>query len=184
VFILEAAFQVFSRQGYHAAKIEDIAKEAAIGKGTVYEYFESKSQLFHHMIEHIIEKYNEGLRSTLGQNCTIRESLIGFAAYQAQVLSQNMSMAYALSTDTTVTQEIRTMLIRQNSHSTDLLREAIHAAKGRGELRADLDLEAATMAVFGTVNQYFIQKLCLNKMVLSSHEPELVIDTLLKGMTQ
>ena len=44
--ILQAAMQVFARDGYHRAKIESVAVEAGIGKGTVYEYFKSTADLF------------------------------------------------------------------------------------------------------------------------------------------
>ncbi len=45
--ILQAAVGVFARDGLEKGKISDIAKEAGIGKGTVYEYFSSKSDIFH-----------------------------------------------------------------------------------------------------------------------------------------
>ncbi len=45
--ILQAAMKVFARDGYHRARIEAVAEEAKIGKGTVYEYFRSKTDLFH-----------------------------------------------------------------------------------------------------------------------------------------
>lgn len=44
--ILDAAFKLFSDEGYENTKIADIAIEAGIGKGTVYEYFKSKDSLF------------------------------------------------------------------------------------------------------------------------------------------
>ncbi|MBN2415974.1 TetR/AcrR family transcriptional regulator [bacterium] len=44
--ILGAAVTVFSRKGTAAARIADIAAEAGIGKGTVYEYFSSKEEIF------------------------------------------------------------------------------------------------------------------------------------------
>ncbi|MGF1601831.1 MAG: TetR/AcrR family transcriptional regulator [Thermosynechococcaceae cyanobacterium] len=43
--ILDAAIVVFTRQGYHAAKMADIAIEAGMGKGTLYEYFPTKEAL-------------------------------------------------------------------------------------------------------------------------------------------
>lgn len=49
--ILKAAANVFSREGYHSAKMEDIAITAGTGKGTIYEYFDSKRHLFLSMIE-------------------------------------------------------------------------------------------------------------------------------------
>ena len=44
--IIYAALIVFSKDGFQNAKIEDIAKAADIGKGTLYEYFSSKEELF------------------------------------------------------------------------------------------------------------------------------------------
>ncbi|MEM9216834.1 MAG: TetR/AcrR family transcriptional regulator [Cyanobacteria bacterium P01_F01_bin.150] len=43
--ILEAAIAVFAKKGYHAAKMTDIASEAGMGKGTLYEYFPTKEAL-------------------------------------------------------------------------------------------------------------------------------------------
>jgi TetR/AcrR family fatty acid metabolism transcriptional regulator len=44
--ILEAAYDLFLNKGYWETKIIDIAEKAGIGKGTVYEYFESKDDIF------------------------------------------------------------------------------------------------------------------------------------------
>ncbi|NLO26360.1 MAG: TetR/AcrR family transcriptional regulator [Clostridiales bacterium] len=55
--ILAAAAEVFSETGYHGARIEDIAVNAGIGKGTVYEYFTSKRELFEESIFFVLEKY-------------------------------------------------------------------------------------------------------------------------------
>ena len=52
--ILQAAMQVFARDGYHRAKIESVAEEAGIGKGTVYEYFKSKADLFIALHDHML----------------------------------------------------------------------------------------------------------------------------------
>ena len=44
--IINAAIEVFAKQGLEKGKIADIAKVANIGKGTVYEYFKSKTEIF------------------------------------------------------------------------------------------------------------------------------------------
>ena len=44
--ILAAAQRIFIRYGFGQARIEDIAQEAGVGKGTVYEYFPSKKAIF------------------------------------------------------------------------------------------------------------------------------------------
>jgi len=44
--ILDAATRVLLRHGLDATTIDGIAAEAGLGKGTVYEYFSSKAQVF------------------------------------------------------------------------------------------------------------------------------------------
>lgn len=44
--LVAAAHRVFARQGYHRTQMQAVADEAGVGKGTIYEYFRSKDQLF------------------------------------------------------------------------------------------------------------------------------------------
>ncbi len=44
--VIEAAEQVFGRDGYHKASIVDITRAAGVGQGTFYLYFPSKEALF------------------------------------------------------------------------------------------------------------------------------------------
>lgn len=44
--MLDAAVKVFSRRGYHAASMDEIAEDAGISKPMVYAYLGSKEQLF------------------------------------------------------------------------------------------------------------------------------------------
>ena len=48
--ILDAAYDVFGRTGYAKARLEDIAQQAGVSKGTLYLYFESKDALFRAMV--------------------------------------------------------------------------------------------------------------------------------------
>ena len=43
--ILEAAARVFAEKGFHSATIRDIARQAGIADGTIYNYFENKTAL-------------------------------------------------------------------------------------------------------------------------------------------
>jgi len=48
--LISAALAVFSRVGFAGAKMEDVAEEAGVSKGTVYLYFDSKDHLFEEMV--------------------------------------------------------------------------------------------------------------------------------------
>ncbi|MDR1159765.1 MAG: TetR/AcrR family transcriptional regulator [Syntrophomonadaceae bacterium] len=56
--IIAAAVKIFSQNGYHNTKMEEIAAEAEIGKGTIYEYFSSKISLFQSVIEDGLKYYH------------------------------------------------------------------------------------------------------------------------------
>lgn len=63
--ILIAAVKVFAREGLHKGKIADIAKEAGVGKGTVYEYFRSKDEIFMAILNQFFEQIQAGLERIL-----------------------------------------------------------------------------------------------------------------------
>lgn len=44
--IMEAALHVFGTKGYSRTNIEDIAQEIGMSKGSIYQYFKSKEELF------------------------------------------------------------------------------------------------------------------------------------------
>ena len=47
--ILEAAIHVFARQGFHSARVSDVAEEAGVAYGLVYHYFDSKEQMLNEL---------------------------------------------------------------------------------------------------------------------------------------
>jgi len=48
--ILDAALKVFAQKGFAAARMDDIAKEAGVTKGTIYLYFENKEAVFKSLV--------------------------------------------------------------------------------------------------------------------------------------
>ena len=54
--IIDAAFDCFAEQGYHATGIADIAARLGIGHGTFYRYFENKRDIVEHVIDDLIER--------------------------------------------------------------------------------------------------------------------------------
>jgi AcrR family transcriptional regulator len=77
--LLDAALQVFSRRGYYAASVDEIAAEAGYSKGAVYSNFSNKEELFLALIDRrfakdaqeypgIINFMNEGLQLEEGSD--------------------------------------------------------------------------------------------------------------------
>ena len=49
--IIDGARRMFLAQGFDAASMNDIAREAGVSKGTLYVYFKSKEELFEAIVE-------------------------------------------------------------------------------------------------------------------------------------
>jgi TetR/AcrR family transcriptional regulator, fatty acid metabolism regulator protein len=63
--VLHAAFEEFSRHGFHNVTIDAIAGRAGVAKGTVYLYFDSKEDLFASLFEHLLLETTTGLRTAI-----------------------------------------------------------------------------------------------------------------------
>lgn len=69
--ILEAAVRVFGSTGFRDAKIADIASEAGVATGTLYNYFSSKEEIF----QSILEDGREQMRARVSECEAISEPL-------------------------------------------------------------------------------------------------------------
>src|SRR5271157_2392858 len=49
--MLDAAGRLFGAQRFHEVRMEDIAAEAEVGKGTLYRYFNDKEELYLSLLE-------------------------------------------------------------------------------------------------------------------------------------
>ena len=52
--ILEAALELFTEKGYTATRMDDVARQAGISKGTLYLYFNNKEAIFHSVIQEMV----------------------------------------------------------------------------------------------------------------------------------
>ncbi len=61
--IMDAALHLFSKQGFAATRVEDIARRARVAKGTVYLNFQDKEALFEGIVRSVILPTVSELRS-------------------------------------------------------------------------------------------------------------------------
>lgn len=63
--ILHAAMLVFARNGIVNTKMIDIANEAGVGKGTIYEYFRSKEDIFMTAFQYVFNTAKQNINHAL-----------------------------------------------------------------------------------------------------------------------
>jgi AcrR family transcriptional regulator len=73
--ILREAAGAFARFGFDQTNIQTIAKQAKIGKGTIYLYFENKRELFLAMLRAIAQDHLTTIRTALATGGSLEQRL-------------------------------------------------------------------------------------------------------------
>ena len=84
--IIRAAIHIFARDGLEKGKIADIAKEAGIGKGTVYEYFNSKDEIFHGILHTIISDMVDASKTLYSMDLSPYDKLRTFLRMNTEMI--------------------------------------------------------------------------------------------------
>lgn len=84
--ILEAAIRVFAQNGVMQTKMTDIAEAAGIGKGTIYEYFRSKEDIFAEAYNHIFLNTEHRIAKVLESPIQPEEKLRNFMSVTMEEL--------------------------------------------------------------------------------------------------
>lgn len=180
--ILQAASRVFYLKGFEGAKIEDIAKEAGIGKGTVYEYFKSKQELFDEAVSFNRELYIENITKTLSIEGSFRDKFIAMARYQTDIVKKHINIFHMMSTSKIMAREMGALMLEQNMRVAEILSGLAKEAILTGELREEINPDLIAAIMIGTLNQY-----CSKKVIFYNVEPEdinyeEIADTIFKGI--
>ena len=75
--ILHAAMQVFSQKGMVNTRMVDIAQTAGIGKGTIYEYFKNKEEIFAGAFQSMMKMVEAGMGNIISSDLGPVEKLKG-----------------------------------------------------------------------------------------------------------
>ena len=148
--ILQAAVEVFSRQGYDRARMEEIAETAGIAKATLYEYFSSKHEMFIAAIECAYEAYLVSLRKAVEEHSTFFEQIAALFERHVEYFSKLASVFY-FSAQIPLGEEIRRVVNQCKDNFDQFLDELLQAGQDSGEVRTELDLALAHCVIEGAI---------------------------------
>ena len=78
--IFDSAENLFSKKDFHEVKMEEIAKNANVGKGTIYTYFKSKEDLLFKCLMHNLEdhhkKFSEVVNTDKDFKTTLKDAFV------------------------------------------------------------------------------------------------------------
>lgn len=141
--IIDAAIDEFSKYSFHKARITAIADKAGIAKGSFYQYFEDKKDLYKYLMELLVEKKLSYINQDMMKNKDkygffqlLREvylSGIRFAKENPRLLP----MGTMLAADKDLLQEIYG---EHQDISADFFKDLLEYGKEKGEIDPSIDI--------------------------------------------
>jgi TetR/AcrR family transcriptional regulator len=155
--IIDAAMRHFAEQGYHAARVSDIASALGIAKGSIFQHFGSKDGLF-------LEAYKKAVRSFsayLDVPAEVREQgffdVLRYWLVRTEHMVREDWIPYRVyllgnyGTDLSLKREINRFLIAEDPYGRVAL---VRFGLERGELRKDLDVEMIVSIIDWMVERF------------------------------
>src|SRR6202167_6523119 len=83
--LLQAAEQIFVRDGYEAARLEDIAAQAGYTRGAFYANFDSKEHIFFALLEQWVAQRIAEVNELLRRHAGVKQRLRALREHYAQI---------------------------------------------------------------------------------------------------
>ena len=150
--LLQAADRLWSERGVRGAALDDIARDAAVTKPTLYYYFADKSGLFTEMVCSVLEQHGAGLRTASRAASSARDRLVAATAYliRAQCSAPRLLREGGVKLTTDQQSQTRSAFFRHFFSPVQLiLDDGVRA----GELRP-MDSAFAAQAVLNLVDPW------------------------------
>jgi TetR/AcrR family transcriptional regulator, fatty acid metabolism regulator protein len=148
--ILDAALKTFVNRGYPDTKVAEIASEAGIAEGTIYNYFQSKEELLLALFDEKWGMIIDEIRKKIRRFDDPNKKLKAIFATVVMMFKKNRQLAELFMVD------IRQSSLFLNNYTInriveflDLIEELLEEGKRKGLYRKDLDTRVARMIIFG-----------------------------------
>ncbi|MCO5388245.1 TetR/AcrR family transcriptional regulator [Desulfosporosinus sp.] len=139
--ILNAAFEVFSENGFTNASMKDIAAKAGLGKGTLYEYFQNKEDLFIQVVKSKTGHFFNEINRRISDKMTLREILNEIIMFTQETLAETefffkfMVFGEFFEMSCEVKQKLYEMILSNREESVNVLRKHFEKGSADGILR-------------------------------------------------
>jgi AcrR family transcriptional regulator len=122
--ILDAATKVFAEKGFHPTTIKDIAREAGIADGTIYNYFENKTALMLGILDRMNESDQRDEDFSKFTEGDFRSFMKAYLRHRLMVLqADNFEVFKVVVSEILVNQELRELHYRKIVEPTFIMAE-------------------------------------------------------------
>ena len=139
--IMDAAIKLFSEKGFENTSVHQLAKEAGVGKSTIYGYFQSKNEIFLAFCEDQVDFVFTDLAEKRDPDAPLQKQLLTLFMAQFRYVTKNFNFGRILAREMVFPKELTIEKSKDLSERyLSALGEILTKAMSRGELRDDLEL--------------------------------------------
>jgi len=150
VVILEAALKTFVKRGYPETKVAEIASEAGVAEGTLYNYFQSKEDLLLALFDEKWSMIISEIKKKIQRLDDPNRKLKAIFSTVVMMFKKNRQLAELFMVD------IKQSSIFLNNYTINriveflaLIEDILEEGKRKGIYRKDLNTRVAKMIIFG-----------------------------------
>jgi len=156
--LLSKALRVFSKKGYAATTLEDIAREAEVTRGAIYWHFGSKAELYNTLIREYSNRGGAIMQQAVSEGGTLVDILRRVFVRQLQAVEEDTALRALMEIQLFKTglvaelEEGRQQQIEGSVGLVEMLAGIMGQGVQAGLLRSDLDPKEMARAYLGFQN--------------------------------
>ena len=157
--IVQAAITTFSKYGYDKTRMDDIAKSAKLGKGTLYLYFKSKEELFYDISENSIKELKEQLSKLFSKKEDLVHDAEKFYDQYRNLIHDSEKVSFEMIAESSRNPKLRKVLYEQRMKVYDIVIDYLRRQIEKGFFRKDMDVNAIASGLVALYDGLTISKL-------------------------
>jgi AcrR family transcriptional regulator len=182
--LLMAAMRLFSQKGYHKATLDEICKRARLGKGTIYQHFENKKDLFLGIVDSLsadlgarIAEAVEGIQDDVVK---LQKAVLAYMGFHT---AHRGFYRLLIHEESSFSKEIHERFRSKCFSHLRILEEVLRGGMESKKLKKT-DARSATFALVGMCNFTIFRWIMSEKPYPLDKEVGLILEIFLRGITR
>jgi AcrR family transcriptional regulator len=144
--------RVFARNGYHEARVGDIAEEAGVAHGLLYHYFASKEEVLETIFRDTWSDLLAAVREVEESRAPAREQLRQVAAILLRAWRRDPDLVRVLVREVTRSPEVGKRVV-EIADAFAAIERIVRRGQADGEFREELDARLASVIFYGAIEE-------------------------------
>ncbi|WP_326907383.1 TetR/AcrR family transcriptional regulator [Sedimentibacter sp. MB31-C6] len=178
--ILASARTLFKEKGFHNTKMEEIALNAGVGKGTLYGYFSNKQEIFDETCIERVSMILEVIEEISNKDISFREKLFKMLSLKENELDyEDVSIESIMSNKNIVSEKVVKAMMSYVFDVYTIIIKMVDQGKNEGVVKKGVSSDIIATLIVGAMGEYI--RIKSFKRENSIKEEEHIIDLLFNG---